>query len=61
MALNANIHAKGKYSRNDFHPLRETAPKNLADPSKIFRQLKAKENGRHVQSNLRNEESVLRS
>jgi hypothetical protein len=48
MALNANIHAKGKYSRNEFHPLRETAPKNLADPAKIFRKLKAKENGRHV-------------
>lgn len=51
LSMEANLHAQGKYSRNDFHPMRQSKQRNFSDPAKIFKQLKAKENA-SVSSNV---------
>jgi hypothetical protein len=46
--MQANLNAQGKFSRDDFHPMRVSKVKKQADPAKIYRELLAKENGRNV-------------
>jgi hypothetical protein len=42
LAMQANLHAEGKYQRNQFHPMRHAAKTNLDDPAATYRQLVAK-------------------
>ena len=48
LAMQANLNAQGKFSRNDFHPMRMSKVKKQADPAKIYRELMAKKNGRNL-------------
>lgn len=48
LSMQANLNAQGKFSRDDFHPMRVSKVKKQADPAKIYRELLAKENGRNV-------------
>ena len=48
LAINANLHAQGRFSRDDFHPMRANKPKNLCDPAALYRQIEARKNGGSV-------------
>lgn len=48
LAMQANLNAQGRFSRDDFHPMRKAKLKKQADPAKIYRELVAKKNGRNI-------------
>ena len=52
MALHANLHAKGKYSRFHFHPMRSLPKLEQDDPAVTYRWLKAQEDKKNGKQNI---------